>query len=134
MLLDFNKRQSGKTTRLVNAVIHDVLNGLTAVIVCHKKGMSFDVGVKIQEKLVKSNYTKQQAASIIKSKIIFSKSMHPLYKNFVDNCEYIKDEYLFLDPNAYYTATTVGYEQKLTEFIRNLQVLERKIKIEKVLT
>jgi ABC-type transporter Mla maintaining outer membrane lipid asymmetry ATPase subunit MlaF len=92
MNIEINKRQSGKSTRLLKKI--NECSSLNIVIVSH----SLDGAKSILDK-----YKRLYPAD--KRKIKVSSKMLRGFINFVDEFDFIKSENLFKDENSYYCTT-----------------------------
>ena len=124
MWKDFGGRQYGKSTRLAEHLLDYILTTPNrAVIVCKSRHMHNE----LIEKALKAFAQSVQCTSVevysalkadLKKRVRFSPKMIPLVRNYVDEVQLIKDKYLFMDEDSYYTATLYDDDWNGAQFVR----------------
>lgn len=108
MYVEIAPRQTGKTTRLIEKLVEEVLKGNCVVLVAPRKM----VAESIKSKILK------QFPEINPKNIFVSNSMLRGMINFVDEFDFIENKNLFIDDESYYTTSL--HNELGTSFTREL--------------
>lgn len=111
MYVEIAPRQTGKTARLIERLVVEVLNGKTVALVSRTKTMANSIKHKILEKYPEINSSNS-------SKIMTSHVMLRGVMNFVDEFDWIDEKNLFIDKDSYYTTSL--HNELGTTFTRDL--------------
>ncbi len=110
MYVEIAPRQTGKTARLIERLVVEVLNGKTVALVSRTKTMANSIKHKILEKYPEINSSRIMTSHVMLRGVI----------NFVDEFDFIDEKNLFIDKDSYYTTSL--HNELGTVFTRDLYI------------
>lgn len=110
MYVEIAPRQTGKTTRLIEKLVVEVLKGKTVALVSRTKTIANSIKHKVLEKYPEINSSKIMTSHVMLKGVI----------NFVDEFDFIDEKNLFVDKDSYYTTSL--HNELGTLFTRDLYI------------
>lgn len=110
MYVEIAPRQTGKTARLIEKLVAEVLKGNAVALVSRTRTIANSINHKILE----------QYPEVDAKKILTSHQMLRGVVNFVDEFDFIDEKNLFIDQDSYYTTSLRNELGSL--FTRNLYI------------
>lgn len=110
MYVEIAPRQTGKTARLIEKLVAEVLKGNAVALVSRTRTIANSIKHKILE----------QYPEVDAKKILTSHQMLRGVVNFVDEFDFIDEKNLFIDQDSYYTTSLRNELGSL--FTRNLYI------------